>query len=733
MDLPTIISVTYGALQITIILVTGFCSGWQVYRQRQNTGRSDIGGSGNNVKKENIATVRTADAAGQHLLLSGKNGTGADVDGSNNSGSQKCAGAKKEAQLRKKALDQSEAGGGVSMKGGDTNNDLKEEDDQLDMKVEETGSDQAAAIQGTIAGSTKSEAKDLPLPESGDGPACWRMWFDSFKSKYRMYLVLLPHVFDQATDLGAIFEFVEATALYNEKSEDEKRGTFDPTWFLRASVFVFVFQRVFSSFIIFFMTNKNWRASLLQVFDLLILRAIWVNYALDLEKPCNPQLFIELLEATFESAPQLLLSTGYLLRQSMSGELISGFVAAQAILSLVSLASKVATDDEAVFQNEYQELTVGRCPNYRWFLRVFFWRVFEISTRFVVFLLIWFAMGGPLLLFMIGVELLIFGVAAAYKKRVDFMVNVLYLTIDESNWRYFRWWTTMNFTWLYRVISNVVVLILTTVFAKARFEAVSLGVPPYTDRYSLFVEQKVGLVLLYYAWVVQFIWPWIVFYFMKTGKIKSRKVAFRSILKYAKADRPQEALQLVKFGVLLDENENDDRIVHYLADKDNADCNKQDEHGETLLHFAVKQERPETVKYLVENCNADCNKEDNSGRTPLQWAVQEKKIEMVKSMVEKGNADPPLHMAAEYGRTEIVEYLVVHCKADCNKEDESGQTPLHLAAKWGRAEIVKLLVENGKADSSKEDHFGTTPLMLARKESKADVVKYLQSTMECGH
>ena len=41
--------------------------------------------------------------------------------------------------------------------------------------------------------------------------------------------------------------------------------------------------------------THNIKAALLQFVDLLIVKAVWVNYTLGLDEPCNPQRYIELL------------------------------------------------------------------------------------------------------------------------------------------------------------------------------------------------------------------------------------------------------------------------------------------------------------------------------------------------------------------------------------------------------------------------------------------------------
>ena len=115
--------------------------------------------------------------------------------------------------------------------------------------------------------------------------------------KKKIYWSLVPHIFDQATDLGTIWAYYET---YNDYKNDPDKDdwTFNPLWFIIFGLFIIIFQRFMSMTVIYFMTN-NAKAALLQFVDLLMVKAIWVNYDLGLKEPCNPQRYIELLVKYF--------------------------------------------------------------------------------------------------------------------------------------------------------------------------------------------------------------------------------------------------------------------------------------------------------------------------------------------------------------------------------------------------------------------------------------------------
>ncbi|GLD95447.1 hypothetical protein PINS_up004092 [Pythium insidiosum] len=56
--------------------------------------------------------------------------------------------------------------------------------------------------------------------------------------------------------------------------------------------------------------------------------------------------------------------------------------------------------------------------------------------------------------------------------------------------------------------------------------------------------------------------------------------------------------------------------------------------------------------------------------------------------------------------------------------DELGQTPLHVAAEYGRADVVHLLLDKG-ADLNARDWAGATPLEAAARSGRADIARLL--------
>lgn len=69
--------------------------------------------------------------------------------------------------------------------------------------------------------------------------------------------------------------------------------------------------------------------------------------------------------------------------------------------------------------------------------------------------------------------------------------------------------------------------------------------------------------------------------------------------------------------------------------------------------------------------------------------------------------NPPLHLAARYGRAPLVAGLLRYCTIDAR--DLTGRTALHLA---GSGEVARVLLAHG-ADVQARDALGNTPLHFA--------------------
>jgi ankyrin repeat protein len=93
----------------------------------------------------------------------------------------------------------------------------------------------------------------------------------------------------------------------------------------------------------------------------------------------------------------------------------------------------------------------------------------------------------------------------------------------------------------------------------------------------------------------------------------------------------------------------------------------------------------------------------------FEWALKNGDMEQVKAIVDKEKAlvnhqlpsgRYPLCMAADYGQTDIIQYLISQ-SADVNVVDRYGISPLLSAIYEGHTPCVKLLLEKGASKTGK--------------------------------
>lgn len=113
-----------------------------------------------------------------------------------------------------------------------------------------------------------------------------------------------------------------------------------------------------------------------------------------------------------------------------------------------------------------------------------------------------------------------------------------------------------------------------------------------------------------------------------------------------------------------------------------------------------------------------------------KWSVQNGDLDKVKQAVSQAgfdiNADVGMgraliHCAADYGQTEVLEFLIAN-GANVNAKDKHGITPLLNAIFEGHTASVKLLLSKG-ADKTVKAPSGESALESAEKDEIKDLLR----------
>eukprot|EP01084_Bolivina_argentea_P137849 242784_1 len=454
----------------------------------------------------------------------------------------------------------------------------------------------------------------------------FKHYFKLLWAKKKVYWAMVPHIFDQATDIGVILEYYY---LYNNNIQI---GNLKPFWLFCISLSILAIHRFVSTITVYILT-KNAKDAFLQIFDLLLMKVIYISYKLKANEPTNLQRYLGLLEATFESAPQIMISMVVILKSSRSNESLSEIILISTIFSLWSLASRVISDDKLIFHKDWQSINFSykKCPiiNYRYLIRATF-RFLEITNKICLWSLLWINIGGFALCIVVGVETFYLLILCILTKTPDPMGMIMYLTYTFSDNDAIRY--TMNCFWFYRIMSFYIYMILITIFSSVHFE--SQLVDNYKIRNNNTIQNEFGLFMLIYGWISGPLWMLIGWnIFREWGILKENAATTRDLLVLAEGKNFIDVIELFECGVKV----NNENKAILLMDRTFDELQTYEWDSKTTI-MAVKIFKSIMMEYPLL-----MNKDDGYGSSKLEnyvtsWGEYSiSRVKIFKSLMVKYN------------------------------------------------------------------------------------------------
>jgi ankyrin repeat protein len=176
-----------------------------------------------------------------------------------------------------------------------------------------------------------------------------------------------------------------------------------------------------------------------------------------------------------------------------------------------------------------------------------------------------------------------------------------------------------------------------------------------------------------------------------------------------------------------------DQIREVLEKSDPAwrAADSVDADGQTLLHLAIDQSRPDLVQLLLE-FEPDVEAQGRSGSTPLEAAAASGEALIVELLLahrasteqSESSTWGPIHLAARGGHMEVLRLLLLKA-ADVDAQTKDGNTALHLVAEERRRDCARLLLASGADADVRNGGDGDTPLHIAAGLGDEQMVKLL--------
>ncbi|RYG40785.1 hypothetical protein EON79_21990 [bacterium] len=139
---------------------------------------------------------------------------------------------------------------------------------------------------------------------------------------------------------------------------------------------------------------------------------------------------------------------------------------------------------------------------------------------------------------------------------------------------------------------------------------------------------------------------------------------------------------------------------------------------QTPLHVAVCTKNLDAARALIAH-GAPLEVRDHQGYTPLMLTPSKGSLPMAELLIAKGanlraaapEGDTFMASSATYGATDFLETGLRHGLKIDERDPKRGITPLHMAAKYGRAEMVGWLLDHG-ANPELRSSNGNRPIDL---------------------
>ncbi|MRD49763.1 hypothetical protein GHT07_21045 [Caenimonas koreensis DSM 17982] len=153
------------------------------------------------------------------------------------------------------------------------------------------------------------------------------------------------------------------------------------------------------------------------------------------------------------------------------------------------------------------------------------------------------------------------------------------------------------------------------------------------------------------------------------------------------------------------------------------------------LYLALRESNMKAAQALMDWPKTNVESRTPQDESPLMIAALRGHIEVARRLIALG-ADvnkpgwTPLHYAATSGHVPLIDLMLEH-HAYIDAESPNGTTPLMMAAQYGSTEAVKFLLDAG-ADPTVKNQLGMTAVDFAQRASRPDAIALITAKIRAG-
>eukprot|EP01084_Bolivina_argentea_P215369 365623_1 len=460
-----------------------------------------------------------------------------------------------------------------------------------------------------------------------------RIWILDVWKRRGCYVPVIAHIFDQITDISVAIQFYILAQTKHDNGNWTQCNGLNIWYLFILTILSMTIYRVISSYLIYQSTNSK-RRVITQLLDLELFRALYINYLCDRNTPCDPQRWITALEAALESSPQALIQLIYLVKTNSFGNNI--LVLISLISSLWCIMAKLISDDTTIviqkarrpqfkFSSKiFFNLIIGGFYSFILIIwcvliycvfcgicvficyscnicakiwdnmekvtlfietkihdRLFFvsfayatrviWRILDMSSHILLMTLIWITIGGTALTVKVCLECVIILAICIKTNQWEFVFSVIATVISTTS----RTLTNISIgIGVYRIVSNVIWMILISVFLYVDFECKRCT--EYHKRKAL---QDEVFIIFVYLWVSVVMTPVFMLMLLRQDVFMEESSTSRDLKKMIQSGNTDGILEIqlynTQYGVYDESNQM------------------------TLLMLAMKQNKPSIVAFLL--------------------------------------------------------------------------------------------------------------------------------------